>query len=205
MVVTQRAVMPDTDDDGGDASRGERGQRHVHQERPAREVEMPEHDQIGQVGSGQHERPRVGEQEAGVHEWRPSLAPAARRVHQHGREEDDRSVEIEHRRDRDDEDRRPCVEGDAIRRQPRQGVADCREETVLLGHESDEDQAGDEDERGPVLGGRRPGITGRHDHRRHERSQAKPGQPPRRIPAPQHRASARGTPTLGRVAVVGRS
>ena len=41
-------------------------------------------------------------------------------------------------------------------------------ETVPVGDETDEEKAGDEDERRPVLGGRRPGLVGGEQHRRQQ-------------------------------------
>ena len=49
----QRAVVHGPDDERGDHGGRQCGQRHVAEEGAAGEVEVAEHDEVGQVGAGQ--------------------------------------------------------------------------------------------------------------------------------------------------------
>jgi hypothetical protein len=76
-----------------------------------------------------------------------------RHVQEHRCKEEHRSVEIEDRRHERDEEERGREQEVRAERQPRQPRARRGEEPVTLGDQPDEQQAADEDERGPGLSG----------------------------------------------------
>jgi hypothetical protein len=84
-------------DDGGCPRAG-----HVRRERGAGRVGLLQHDEVGEIGTGQEQRPGIGHAHHQVEErfGIPVLAP--RRRQHHRREEGDRGVEVE--RDRDHRD-----------------------------------------------------------------------------------------------------
>ena len=70
----------------------------MREELPAAEMQMTQHDQVGQVGAGQQQRTGVGEEQASIQQRRLTLVSTPGRVHQHRSEKRDRSVEIQHGR-----------------------------------------------------------------------------------------------------------
>ena len=110
----QRAVVDDADDQCGDHGGPDGGQGHAREVRTARQVEVTEHDEVGEVRSGQHQGARVRQQQARVEEGGLSLASAAGRVDEHRGQERDRGVEVQQRGDSDDQQRGARIEGQPV-------------------------------------------------------------------------------------------
>ena len=150
--------MRGADDQRSDHGSGQRRQRHVGEEGAPGQVEMAEHDQVREIRARKEQRPGVGEEQAGVEERSLPLTAAAGGVDDDGREEGDRRVEVQQGGDRDDEHSGPRVEQDAVGGKAGEGVAAGGEQAVPVGHETDQEQPGDEHEGRPVLGGRGTGV-----------------------------------------------
>ena len=154
---SKRPVLDAAHDGRGDDQRSESRRPHVGKELPTVEMEVSEHDQVGQVGAGQEQRPGVGEEEAAVEQRGFALTPASRRIDQDRGEEGHRGVEVQHGRHHRPPWRRPHEQDHAARRRTGQPVAHSGEQAVVIGDQTDQQQPGNEDERRPVLGGRRAG------------------------------------------------
>ncbi len=84
------------------------------------------------------------------------VVPAAGGVDHDRSQECHRGVEVEHRRDGHDQDGSADIEHAAAPPgPPGEGAARPLEQTVFVGHHPDQEQAGNQDEGGPVLGRRR--------------------------------------------------
>ena len=192
-------MVRDADNEGGDTGGGQGRQRHVGEEGSAREVQVTEDDEVGQVRSGQQQRPRVGEQQAGVEQRSFTLATTSGRVDEHGREERDRRIEVQERGHTDDEHHGPEVEQEPVGGQAGKGVTAGREQPVPVGDEADQQEPRDKDEGRPVLGRGGAGMVRREQHcRDDERASAD-----RRAPAQRDARGRRALPR--RVGVHGRS
>ena len=179
----QGAVVHGADDQRGDDGGGQRRQRHVGEEGAPGEMEVAEDDQVREVRAGQEQRPGVGEEQAGVEERRFPLAAAAGGVDEDWCEEGDRRVEVQQGGDRDDEHGGPRVQQDAVGGQAGQGVATGGEQPVPVGHETDQEQPGDEHEGRPVLRGRCPGmLRGERDGSQDEPAAGRSRSPAQRGP-----------------------
>jgi len=122
---------------------------------------MTEHDQVGQVRAGKHQRTGVGEEQTAVDQGRLALTSSAGGVDQDGGEEGDRGVEVQDGGDGHDENHGAHIEDHAVASAASQSQARRREQPVFIGDEADEEQAADEDERRPVLGRSFFGMAGR--------------------------------------------
>jgi hypothetical protein len=74
-----------------------------------------------------------------------------------GREERHRSVKVQHGRHRTNDGDGPDKEKGAVRCHAGQTMARRREQSIFVGNEANQQESGHENERCPVLGGRRPG------------------------------------------------
>ena len=171
-------MMDRTDDDGRDRGGGETREHHVVEEGATGEMEMAEHDQVRQVRPREQERARIGEKQAAVHQRCLPLAAAAGGVDEHRGQEGDGRVEVEQGRHADHEDDGPSVEGQSAGGGPGQCAAARGEQPVLVGDESDQEQAGDQDERRPILHRSRPGIVRSQDDGRDQGAAAEEGEAP---------------------------
>ena len=131
---------------------------------------------------GNEQRPRVGQEQTREEQRDLALASAPRRVHEYRCEEGDRSVEVQQRGDHDDEKDAAHVEGPAVGGEPRQEITARLEESVLVCHETDQKQAADEHERGPVLGCGGPCVGGGRRNGGQHTGTAEGGERPRRDP-----------------------
>ena len=152
-VTLARAAAPGARHGDHRGRHHQRGQRRAHcgQELAPGQVEVAEHDQVGQVRAGQEERTGVGQEEAPVEQRRLAAAPAAGGVDEHRGEERHRGVEVQHGRDGAHHDDGADEEECTARRRAGQPVPGAGEEAVVVGHQPDQQQPGDEDERRPVL------------------------------------------------------
>jgi hypothetical protein len=119
----------------------------MREEGGAAEPNVPENDQVREVRAREEERPRVGEQEAPVEQWRlaPTSIPGG--VDEHRGEKGHRRVEVQHSGDRADHDGRAQEQGAAVRGYPGELLAGGSEKTVVFGHQADEDESADQHER----------------------------------------------------------
>ena len=132
----QGSVLDHGDHGCGHDQGGQRGGPGVGEELAPVEVEVTNHDQVGQVGAGQEQRPGVGEKKTPVEQRRLALAPAAGGVDQDRGEEGHRSVEVQHRSHRSHHGDRPHEEDHTVRRGAGQTVAGDREQAVGVGHQT---------------------------------------------------------------------
>ncbi len=160
----QRVTLGDRDDGGCHGKRRQPRQPHPGQKPGPAEVQVAEHDEVGQVRSGQQQRSSVGQQQASVQQRGLSGAPAARCIHQDGRQERDRGVQVQ--RGAYQADQHGCAgEQDAgAGRHPGGLVAGGREQAVPVGDQPDQQQPGNQNERRPVLGSGRTRRSGISDH-----------------------------------------
>ena len=135
------------DDHGGHDQSRQCRCPHVGQELRATQVEVTEDDEVGQVRTGQEQRPGIGQEQAAVEERRLASAPASSRVDEHRSQEGHRGIEIQDGRHDAHHDPGAHEEDDAVVGRPGQRVAGGGKEAVIVGHHAYEKQARDEDER----------------------------------------------------------
>ena len=156
----QSSVLGHGEDRCGHDQRGQRGQPGVGEELAAREVEVTDDDQVGQVGAGQEQRAGIGEEETSVEQRRLTLSAAPGGVDENGREERHRGIEVQHGCHRTHDGDGPDEEKDTVRRHAGQTVARCREQSIFVGDEANQQQPDNENERCPVLGHRHRAADG---------------------------------------------
>src|SRR5205085_2913454 len=151
----QRRVQPAAEDDGEERDRHRdrddpRGPQARRERRPGHVV-VREHDDVREIRAGEEERRGVGHEHRAVEKRLLAQAAVPRRVQEHGREEDDRRVEVQDggddRRDEQErgEERSPAA-GRAGRERP-----ELAEQPLPRRRCADEQEAGDERERRPRL------------------------------------------------------
>jgi hypothetical protein len=141
MLQSQGAVLHGADDDRSDQDGGDPRGPHVGQKFSARQVEMAEHDQVGEVGARQEQGPGVGQQNAPVKERRLPFASTSGRVNEDRSQEGHRGVQVEDGGDGDDHDHCPDEEHHAGASGASQMMAGAGEQAVLVGNQADQQQS----------------------------------------------------------------